>query len=64
MKREPYIPGALAPLDPPRCLREPVILFDEEALIAACRRVSAIADRWAAGIAATGLAWIAAGCLL
>jgi hypothetical protein len=63
MRREPYIPGALAPLAPPRCLREPGVLFDDTALITACRRVQRITDRWTAGVAFLGLAAAAAGCL-
>lgn len=63
MRRAPFIPGAPAPLEPPRILREPAVHFDDAALIAGCRRINAIATSWSIALAVAGLLYIVAGCI-
>jgi hypothetical protein len=54
MRREPYVPGALPPLAPPRVHSDPVALFDHAELVAQCRRTEALCNRLGFAIAAVG----------
>jgi hypothetical protein len=62
--RAPFVPGEPSALATPlRALREPAAYFDEAALIAACRRTSALADRWTLRLIMVGLLFFALRCL-
>lgn len=60
MRRPPYIPGALPPLDPPAILADPAHHFAEAQAwadtVAVCRRIDALATRASLAIAAIGVA--------
>lgn len=58
MRPEPYVPGAPAPLDPPRLHRDPAAVLDHADLVAAARRLHAIEAR--IGFAIAGLGFLAA----
>jgi hypothetical protein len=60
MRRPPYVPGGLPVITAPaRVTRDPVAHFEDEALIAECRRADAILGRWSLGISTAFLAWMA-----
>ena len=63
MRRAPYVPGALPPLEPPAVLGDPAIHFDMADLKAACRRIDAICTRASLAIIAIGAVLVLASAL-